>query len=201
MIQTTKHQLQLLQHTLGVRAEQRTPYRNHFVAGAGHHDMPDLEVLESLGLMGRGRTPGFCNASSIVFCTTDAGSALALEMLPAPPKLTRYREYLACDSAESFGEYLVKNLPKFETQFEYRKVGTRWRYVYRHRMYRAIYSGYDYELYRDVQGDWASTKKEAKANYKAALQKKRAAAKKPMRPPTRETLSHTPQPATERVLF
>lgn len=194
-------QIALLHHTLGLRVDQRTPYRNHFVASDGHHDIADLEALERLGLMGRARTPAFCHPSDIVFCTTDAGRALALEMLPEAPKLTRYREYLACDAQESFGEYLVKNLPKFETEFEYRKVGMRWRYVYRHRMYRAIYSGYGYELYRDVQGDWASTKKEAKASYKAALTKKRAAAKQPMRPLTCTTLSHPPQPATERVLF
>lgn len=201
MIQTTQHQLQLLQHTLGVRVDQRTPYRNYFVADPGHHDMPDLEVLESLGLMGHHKAPSFCNADDIVFFTTDAGRALALEMLPEPPKLTRYREYLACDAQESFGEYLVKNLPKFETESEYRKVGKRWRYVYRHRMYRAIYSGYGYELYRDVQGDWARTKKAAKASYKAALAKKRAAAKQLMRQPTCTINSHPPQPANERVVF
>lgn len=194
-------QIALLHHTLGLRVDQRTPYRNHFVASDGHHDIADLEALERLGLMGRAHTPAFCHPSDIVFCTTDAGRALALEMLPEPPKLTRYREYLACDAQESFGEYLVKNLPKFETEFEYRKVGMRWRYVYRHRMYRAIYSGYGYELYRDVQGDWASTKKEAKASYKAALAKKRAAAKQPMRPPTCAINPHPPQPANERVVF
>lgn len=170
----TSQQISLLHHTLGLRVDKREPYRNYFVASPGHHDMPDLEVLERLGLMGRGRTPGFCDPGDIVFCTTNAGRALALAMLPEPPKRTRYGEYLAFDGSESFGEFLVKNLPRIETQSEYRKVGTRWRYVYRLRMYRAIYSGYAYELYREVQGEWQSTKKAAKARYKAALKAHRA---------------------------
>ena len=32
-------------------------YRNHFVAGEGHHDMPQLEELEHAGLVKRGITP------------------------------------------------------------------------------------------------------------------------------------------------
>lgn len=35
------NQLKLLHHTLGLRPDMREPYRNHFVAGPGHHDQAD----------------------------------------------------------------------------------------------------------------------------------------------------------------
>jgi hypothetical protein len=158
----TEQQIALLQHTLGLRVEQRTPYRNYFVAGPGHHDMPDLEVLESLGLMGRARTPAFCDQSDIVFCTTDAGRALALEKLPEPPKPTKYSEWIDHDCRTSFGEFLCGNrLPVFEFR------GDSWSKTREYRMYRLERSAFYNE--RDVQGMCASTKKEAKASYKAAL--------------------------------
>lgn len=165
----TPQQIDLLHHTLGLRVDRREPYRNYFVAGPGHHDMPDLEALESLGLMTRTRTPAFCNQSDIVFCTTEAGRALAIERLPEPPKRTRYHEWLAQDGNDSFGEFLCGiRLPTFETESEYRKVDGRWRYVYRHRMFRKAWDGV-YGHHHDVEGQWASTKKAAKASYKEAL--------------------------------
>lgn len=165
----TEQQIALLQHTLGLSEHQRAPYRNYFVAGPGHQDMPDLEALESLGLMGRARTPAFCDQSAIVFCTTDAGRALALEKLPEPPKRTRYGEYLDLEVNCSFGEFLCgARLPKMETKSDFRKVDGRWRYVYQHRMYRRDWGGV-YGHYNDVEGQWAGTKKEAKASYKEAL--------------------------------
>jgi len=165
----TAQQIALLHHTLGLRVDQRGPYRNYFVAGPGHHDMPDLEALEKLGLMARGRPPAFCDQDSIMFMTTDAGRALALDTLPDPPKRTRYGEYLAEEGNCSFGEFLCgTRLPKLETQRDYRQVGGRWRYVYRHRMYRGAWDGV-HGHYNEVQGEWASTKKAAKASYKAAL--------------------------------
>lgn len=90
--QCTQRQVELLHHTLGLSIDHRDPYRNHFVAGPGHHDMPDLEVLEALGLMARSPTPKFCADGDIVFRVTDAGRAVALDSLPPPPKPTRYGE-------------------------------------------------------------------------------------------------------------
>lgn len=170
-MQATPQQIGLLQHTLGLRIDRREPYRNYFVAGQGHHDMPGLEALEGMGLMARARTPKFCDQSDIVFCTTDAGRALALEALPEPPKHTKYQEFVDADGCWSFGEYLCGGqLPKFETRGDF------WCRTKEYRMYRTVWDG-DYGRYRDVEGQWARTKKAAKASYKQALAKKRAAAK------------------------
>lgn len=45
-MQATPQQVRLLQHTLGLSEHQRRSYRNHFVAGPGHHDMPDLDARQ-----------------------------------------------------------------------------------------------------------------------------------------------------------
>lgn len=160
------YQIELLHHTLGLRADRREPFRDYFVAGPGHHDMPDLEALERLGLMGRHRAPSFCDPSDVVFYTTDAGRALALEMLPEPPpppKHSQHREWMDADTGFSFGEWLCgARLPKFESR------GDWWRGAGEYRMYRDAWDG-DYGTYRDAEGQWAKTKKEAKASYKAAL--------------------------------
>ncbi|AOZ06794.1 hypothetical protein [Cupriavidus malaysiensis] len=166
----TSAQIGLLQHTLGISERHREPHRNHFVAGPGHHDMPDLEQLEAAGLMVRGYRPAFLPESSIVFYTTEAGRALAITSLPEPRKRTRYEEYLDADgcAGDSFGEFLCGiRLPEFETRW-HRDYGT-WKEHYQYRMFRR--DGYG----REVQGDWAPTKKEAKASYKAALKARRQA--------------------------
>ncbi|QRI88698.1 hypothetical protein JQN63_20420 [Delftia lacustris] len=172
----TPQQVRLLQHTLGLSEHQRRSYRNHFVAGPGHHDMPDLESLESLGLMARVHTPAFCDADDIVFVTTTAGAALALEHLPEPPppaKQTQYRQWLDADTGCTFREWLCgSRLPKFETR-GYVLNGTQ-----EYRMYRMVWDG-DWDSYCDVQGQWATTKKEAKASYKAALRARQQARRTP----------------------
>lgn len=167
MIAVTVQQLHLLHHTLGVRPEQREPHRNHFLAGPGHHDQPDLEVLEAAGLMRRGRTPAFCDQDDVVFHVTDAGRAHALEHLPAAPtpkKLSRYDEYLDSECSEGFSWWLGINMPVVEIDYGRGSKKTRYRYVRRTRY------GWD-----DVRGEWATTKKNAKASYKEALRKRRAA--------------------------
>lgn len=169
----TPAQISLLQHTLGINEWKREPYRNYFVAAPGHHDMPDLEALEASGLMCRGRTPSFCSQNEIVFLTTDAGRALAIEKLPEPPKRTKHRQWLDMDGDLSFGEFLCGNrLPKVESERDYRFVDGRWRTIQRHRMYRLESSSH---WRREVEGEWASTKQDAKASYKQALAKHRAA--------------------------
>lgn len=172
----TPQQVRLLQHTLGLSEHQRRSYRNHFVTSAGTTDYPDLEALEGLGLMARVRTPAFCDADDIVFVTTTAGADLALEQLPEPPppeKQTQYRQWLDADTGCTFREWLCgSRLPKFETRGRVLN-GTQ-----EYRMYRTVWDG-DWDSYRDVQGQWASTKKEAKASYKAALKARQQAQRKP----------------------
>ncbi|MXN29189.1 hypothetical protein [Delftia sp. CH05] len=162
----TPQQVRLLQHTLGLSERQRRSYRNHFVTSTGTTDYPDLQALESMGLMARVRTPAFCDARDIVFVTTTAGAALALEQLPEPTppaKQTQYSQWLDADTGCTFREWLCgSRLPKFETR-GYVLNGTQ-----EYRMYRMVWDG-DWDSYRDVQGQWANTKKEAKASYKAAL--------------------------------
>lgn len=167
----TKAQIGLLQHTLGINEHHREPYRNHFVASRGHHDMPDLEQLEAAGLMVRGHVPGFLPGSSIVFYTTEAGRVLAITSLPAPKKRTRYQEYRHSECMESFGEWLCGRLPEYESRKAYGN-SPRDRWGDEYRMYRVDHSSYGYR--RDVEGDWAPTKKEAKASYKAALKARQA---------------------------
>lgn len=159
----TSYQISLLQHTIGVRPDQRNPHRNHFVAGSGHHDMPHLEKLVGGGLMEVRRSPAFLNDGDMVFAATEAGKATALQHLappPPPPKRNRYDAFLHADSGESFGDFLCGDrLPKFEAR-EVRGSFISWRRSWEYRMYRR---------HREVQGEWMPTKKEAKASYKAAL--------------------------------
>lgn len=156
-------QIALLQHTIGVSEHQRLPYRNHFVAGPGHTDLPNLKALEADGLMELGRSPKFLPEDDMVFRATAAGEAVAIAALPEPAPRTRYGDYLDSDTCDSFGEFLVgAALPEFEQE------GCRWgRGPVRYRMFRCKW-GY-YERYRDVQGEWCATKKAAKASYKLAL--------------------------------
>ncbi len=172
MIAPTQYQLGLLHHTLGVTPERREPYRNHFVAGRGHSDLPDLQVLVDAGLMERSPKPGFLAADDTVFRVTDAGRVYALRHLPpAPPprNRSRYEEYLDADgcAGDSFAEFLCGGrLPQIEYRTAYGK-SPRDRYGNEYRMYRHQAFPYDYR--REVEGDWAPTRKAAKASYKAAL--------------------------------
>lgn len=86
------------------------PYRNHFVAGPGHHSMPALEAAVERGLMVRGAAT-LCGEGSEVFCATPAGVAHARAAAMARrPRLTRsqrrYRRWLCADSDRTFGEWL-----------------------------------------------------------------------------------------------
>jgi len=163
----TPHQLHLLHHTLGLRPDRRESFRNHFLAGEGHHDQPDLEALEDAGLMRRTGAPAFCEPGDVVFVCTDAGKAYAIEHLPPEPKRTKYEEYLRNDGCESFAEYMGINKPMLQQRFS------------------VSMNGYEYQMYRiecyqgwhsvDVAGEWSKTKKGAKASYKAALRAKKEA--------------------------
>lgn len=155
--EATPQQIHLLQHTLGLQSNIRVPYRNHFVAGTGHHEMDELEALEKLGFMERVHTPSFCDKDDIVFAATDAGRTLAMDNLQPEPQRTRYDNFLSYDGCLSFGEYLCgRKLPSFERR------SIRWDHG-EWRMAR-----YDHGSV-DVAGEWCRTKKDAKASYKLAL--------------------------------
>lgn len=173
--QASQYQIELLHHTLGLSERNREPYRNHFVAGNGHSDMRHLEALERAGLMERRRSPSFLADGDIVFAATDAGREAAIDALPEPKpprKRSRYEEYLDADGCggDSFGEFLCGNkLPEFERRSAPRgEKGDRFGDQYR--MFRRAYGhAYDRYGYRDVEGEWCATMKDAKASYKAAL--------------------------------
>lgn len=173
----TPSQIGLLQHTLGINEHHREPYRNHFVASPGHHDMANLEQLESAGLMIRGHRPGFLPSDSIVFYTTEAGRLLAITSLPDLPVLTKaqskydhYRDVSEC--YDSFAAFLGIRPTSYEEREEMRGEWPNRKRVYEYRMYR----GDRWERYSStLTGDWAPTKQEAKASYKAALKKRQEA--------------------------
>ncbi|CAG9177631.1 hypothetical protein [Cupriavidus pampae] len=174
MTHPTVYQINLLQHTLGINERHREPHRNHFVAGPGHHDMADLELLEDAGLMVRGHRPKFLPEDDIVFYTTEAGRVLAITSLPELKKPSRYEEYLRADgcAGDSFAEFLIGGrMPKFETRTRYDCILQQWsggdRFGCQYRMYRTVGDGWRDR--RDVEGEWCKTKKEAKASYKGAL--------------------------------
>lgn len=172
----TPYQIGLLQHTLGLNERRREPYRNYFVAGSGHSDMRHLEALECAGLMERRPAPKFLADGDVVFAATDAGREAAIAALPEiepPRKRTRHQEYLDADgcAGDSFTEFLCgRQFPIFESRRAPRdQKGDR--YGYQHRMYRLGKEMWCYD--RDVEGDWCTTMKEAKASYKAALKARR----------------------------
>ena len=79
-------------------------------------------------------------------------------MMPA----TKFQNFLHAERTETFGEHLCGiRLPKVELVRG--RFGDPWRY----RMYRLGAGSYGNG--REVEGQWASTKKAAKASYKQAL--------------------------------
>jgi len=107
----TREAMDVLLHTLGLSEGPREPYRNLFVAGEGHEDWHSLLALEAAGLMVRLRRPGFLEEGDVPFRATEQGKRDAMaEAHRRVPKLTRsqrrYREWLARDSGQSFGEFL-----------------------------------------------------------------------------------------------
>lgn len=82
----TPEQLHILQHSLGVdqygRGEQ---YRNHYVAGEGHHSWEHLQALVEAGLMVEiKRYRGELAGGDALFIVTDAGKA-AMEPVDTRP--------------------------------------------------------------------------------------------------------------------
>ena len=157
----TIQQAEILWHTLGLKPSHRESNRNHYVAGPGHYAMPDLEALETSGLMRRTRRPAFLDPDDVVFAVTDSGRELALACLPPAAVPTRYDEFLD-SGGDSFGEFLCGcKLPRLEIDWT--------RSVCTYRMYRRIWDEHIRGMVREVQGEWCSTKKAAKSSYKAAL--------------------------------
>ena len=100
-----------LLHALGLDKLHPEPWRNHFVAGEGHHDLPAIERLVAEGLMERARTPGFLAPGDMVFRATARGENVARvenRRLHPPPSRSerRYDAWLRADIGVTFGEWL-----------------------------------------------------------------------------------------------
>ena len=102
----TKDEVAIILHTLGLADRGLKSYRNYFVAGPGHHDMPTLESLVSKGAMFNRDRPGFLDKAAIVFYVSpewvDKAEAYARQRHAAEDaKLTRsqkrYRRYIESD--------------------------------------------------------------------------------------------------------
>lgn len=158
----TAEQVVLLQHSLGIGPHQRQPCRNHFIAGAGHADLPNLADLERIGYVVRKRAPSFLARGDVLFTVTDAGRRVATNALPIP-STSRYDQYLEADCSASFAQFLLGHaVPRFEVRHGY----PTW-----YRMLRE--QRFDGVLRIDVRGEWCRTKKQAKASYKQALRASR----------------------------
>jgi hypothetical protein len=114
----SKHQLQILQHSLGCDefGRSRTD-RNHFMTHVDSKDGPTCLELVSLGLMSNTKPVEWCGGMNL-FCVTAEGKEQMRLQSPEPPpqeKLTRskqrYLDYIRADSGLSFREWLgIKNV-------------------------------------------------------------------------------------------
>ena len=154
----TDEQLDILWHTLGLRPDRREPFRNHFLADAGHHATATLEALRESGLMTSRPAPAMWGEGT-VYVVTDRGEGLALRKLPMPPKRTKYDQYLREESTLDFHEWLGIEKPRVDSS-QSRQANGKWQWQHRMKSSRAT-------------GEWAPTQKEAKASYKAALKAKK----------------------------
>jgi hypothetical protein len=77
-VEITPREMSIMRHSLGLDYHD-TPYRNHFVAGTGHSDMPHLESLVSKGLMVKRRDSLDEINESYVFHVTEEGRQKTME--------------------------------------------------------------------------------------------------------------------------
>lgn len=106
MADLTDGEKNVLFHTLGLDYGDEC-FRNHFLAGDGHHDQVHIEGLLRKGHFETGKK---ANGGTYYHATLEA-SILARELKAAQePKLTRsqarYRQYLKCDSSMTFFEWI-----------------------------------------------------------------------------------------------
>lgn len=103
-------ELEVLQHAMGLDQYGRgSEYRNHYVAGPGHHNFDTCRSLTERGLMtDHGTSPLY--GGDHCFTVTPAGREFIREHSPKPPKLTRsqrrYLDFLEADSGATFREWL-----------------------------------------------------------------------------------------------
>ncbi|WP_051534695.1 hypothetical protein [Deefgea rivuli] len=168
----SKKALHILQHSLGLdEYGQGRQYRNHYVAGEGHHSWPELLALEASGHITRRKiNPALIGGESeFCFCVTDKGIDTVAQESPAPPAIPKskktYDDYCSISECyDNFAHFLGFDKPEVEAEYT---TDTRnyFRKLWRYRMKSSRGCG-----------EWKPTKKEAKASYKAdMLQRKEKA--------------------------
>ena len=114
---TEPEDLDILLHTLGLSEKNRQPYRNHYVAGPGHHAMAKLERLIEQGLMYLAPRVDFLAKDDRVYLATAEGERVAIaenerRNPPLPRNKARYRKYLDYADANdiTFTDFLKQRL-------------------------------------------------------------------------------------------
>lgn len=107
--------LGILLHTLGLTDPMtKEPYRNYFVAGPGHDDLPTIKMLCWAGFMKEHTSSGglpFCDKDDRLFLVTDIGISVAQKHRPKISRgQRRYRRFLSVADAWpdlTFREFLI----------------------------------------------------------------------------------------------
>ena len=76
-MELTEKEIKVIRHSLGLDY-QKEPFRNHFVAGEGHSEMPILESLISKGAMVKRPDPFDEVNGNFIFHVTEDGKAAVL---------------------------------------------------------------------------------------------------------------------------
>lgn len=107
---TTKYQLDLMCHALGLRQKGDQSHRNYFAADPGSKDYEEWVLLVKSGLAECFGSKPQIFGSLVGFSVTDAGRVEATKSLPEPPKLSRSRKryllFLGLDLDIKYGEWL-----------------------------------------------------------------------------------------------
>lgn len=87
--------MHILRHSLGLNAKGHGKmYRNHYVAGPGHHSYEHLLSLVKSGHLEKGDPCNFLPKGDEVFYVTDKGQAVAfVPEPPLPPAKRRWKTY------------------------------------------------------------------------------------------------------------
>ena len=106
MIEVTKNQAELMQHTIGLNSGGG---RNFFGTSLGYSDSNEFLLLVDLGLATTHKAPDW-SGDDVIYRLTSEGVEVAKASMPRPKKLTRsqqnYQDYLHCECDESFAEWM-----------------------------------------------------------------------------------------------
>ena len=108
-------EIQVLLHTLGINIDSPGGYRNHFVAGDGHHSEAALIALCTSGLMEERQRPLFIGSTDRLYVATAKGKRIAETLRPKPRRTRsqrRYDRYLRVADLMTFREFIKQEASK-----------------------------------------------------------------------------------------